>query len=63
MPVPCKTWKQVSPSEAKVAGAASDFWAKSCKFALVNRRWDRHTVVFWPDSVVCTAATNGTLLG
>ncbi|HMO48380.1 MAG TPA: hypothetical protein PKB14_20445, partial [Rubrivivax sp.] len=46
-----------------MAGAASDWLAKAWTASLVKGRCDQHTSTGWPDSVVCTAATKGILLG
>ena len=61
--VPHTAVKQPKPSETSVAGAARDWLAKAWIDSLVNGRCDRHTSTGWPDSVVCTAATKGILLG
>src|SRR5260221_10557569 len=62
-PVPRTAVKQPRPSETRVAGAASDCAANSLMDSLVKGRLDRHMRTGSPDSVVCTAATNATLLG
>ncbi len=61
MPISLATVKQIKPSDTTVAGRTIDVDMNALSDSLVKARLQNQAKWGWPDSVVCTAATNETL--